>query len=152
MSDNNFKVDSAAQTGSTLQGAPDRVILVPTGHGDNQTLSAVLKLDGGDDFPAAICEHEFGHHVGGSLVDRIQIMHDTADHLVTVVKTDEHITSRLAALKAAHSKGENTSQDDEELEAILGLLVDRSLQADFPTPFVCDHCVEQRKRFGLPSI
>lgn len=109
-------------------------------------------LNGGDDFPEAVVEHEFGHHIGGASVNRTQAMHSVADRLVLVVQTGEHINSRLAALKAAQEKGENTTQDDEELEAIVGLLVDRSLQAELAIPFVCDHCIEQRRRFGLPSI
>ncbi len=160
MNEKDLSVGTASQSDRTLvvPDALDNTVLQQDVNGGNESGPGVFAhevrhdLNGGDDYPAAIVEHEYAHHVGGSVVDRAPVMHETAEQLLKLVEGSEHITSRLATLKAALQRGENTVQDDEELETIVGLLVDRSLQADLALPFVCEHCIEQRQRFGLPSI
>ncbi len=131
---------------------PRRIVYLPNTvagkEGDN-----LLGRQVDHDATTIVIRHEVGHDFFGEPAKNTRDMHATLDRLLLYFRLgDERTTSRLAALKAALDRQENTPKHDEEMETIVGLLADRFMQPGSGRAFVCNFCYQQRQRFELPLI
>lgn len=97
-------------------------------------------------------EHEFGHDIGGqtsgSLSHTLNLVESMLDDVLK--PGEDRLRDRMKALRRSFTAHGNLNADEQdELQAIFSLVWDRQMQpAGFQVS--CQHCLDAKRRFGLP--